>query len=511
MKSGRVRRDLAGWSTGAPGAAAFVMLRALNAIGDWQFDRSVEFELLEEFADTADGSLSAEGLILYRRSGGETTAITLEDCSAEDSFLLVHLIREGESTDKFLPGSGELRRRVLEVTSGLPLLSRGEARGNRAVRRVYREGDEVGTLAFDEMSYESAKDCRRRIEMTEFAAARPGEFIELLGLLEKRMQDAVEPELFESPSLPASEPPPRELPALPEAGSGDPLALRALEASLRFAERGTALVLATPGVPIPEDARLARECLFRARMSLEFGEGLVDEDMIRDYAKGLRRLASLLRKITTVDICKARFSDRKGRMPRGGEGFAAHLAEIRERGANDLRRHLAGTRYQRFQACFRGLLEAPGMVIQADHPIPPSAPRLMGERAEALVLAFHEAARPDALPRDLREALGAVRRILFMLEFLAPALGRGAVICREKLERPAAELVAFVDALSCAEVSRSWLSGSGDPVVDAAAARFLARSHAEAARIMESRAGILSVADRQTFRRSLALASYGLC
>jgi len=507
-KNGRGRRDLVGRAIEVPGRAAFALARGLFRIGDYQFDEGIEDGLVETQVDTADFALMAEGLILSHRSLGNDRSYALEIHGDGEIFFLLRKARDEESPGDFLPEAGELRRRVLECSGGLPLLPRGETEFRRLVRRVYLDGDEVATLAFDESRERGETQGRLRVEAVEAPSSRLGEIERLLDLVAERMRQALEPVLFEEAAEPVLEslrlPPERPIVA------DDFLGVSVILASLRFAEKGIGLLADAEGNIEPDTVKLCREAFVRARLALELGSGLVDEKFCRSYAKGLRRVVSLVGAIGTVDGCRSRFLGKDSAAPKGGAAFAERLHRLRGRAAEDLRRHLGGERYRRFVASFRELALAMTEAVPGDRRVALAAPRVMGRLYDELLENFRAAGLESATARDLREALTAALRTVFALELLSGALGRGALPCAKRLSRSIEALSRFGSALSSADMARSWLSASSGPKVDAVAAAFLAKNQAIAARIMEDRVGLLALVSKTSFRRDFAFSSYGL-
>ncbi len=516
-------KEYFGGRVAALSEGAFEDAKTVRRLGAFQFDEGVEDEAQESYFDTNDAALAAGGFSLCRRAWRGEIHFVLEESGETRTTVTVRRSR-GEAEEAALPNTGGLRRTVLAIADGLPLAPIGISHFRRHERRVYFEGEDIGTVAFDAASEEGPSSGTRRIEVMASTSAYREEMEALLELFASRMRDKVEPSLFQmdpsdSPLMnePASSGDPNAelrsveaplaLRPMPEIAPDTVLGATLLEASLMAAAHGSDLVAAERGALDPYAAAIARESFRRARLALDACMESVDEDSVRAYAKGLRRLSSLAGEIRGLDVVKDRFCPPGRSIPPGGSAFSEHLARLRGRAANDLLRHIEGDRYRKFRNTLRSLSAAPAVVVVREHQARFACPRIIGIRAEELLERFANVEAGSY--RTLQDARLAVERLGFALEFLSGALGPGAATCAARLRPISNRLDEFSEAVRSAEAARAWLSGAEEPRVDPATALFMARSQSSAAKAAAAAAAASRSVTSATFLRSLALTGFG--
>jgi CHAD domain-containing protein len=177
-----------------------------------------------------------------------------------------------------------------------------------------------------------------------------------------------------------------------------------------------------------EDVHQMRVATRRLRASLQIVEPFFDTEKIRDFRRGLRRVAASLGSVRDDDVFLIHVREYQQSI---GDGAIDPLIAAIERERAEARvaliADLESRRYARFKRAFARFLTTPGACVnatsQTSHPprVRDAAGSLIYRRYEDL-RAF-EVVVPDGSDEDLHQARIAGKRLRYTLEFFADALG----------------------------------------------------------------------------------------
>jgi CHAD domain-containing protein len=256
----------------------------------------------------------------------------------------------------------------------------------------------------------------------------------------------------------------------------------------------------------PEDVHQMRVATRRLRASLQVVEPLFDPQLVREYRRGLRRVARALGDVRDKDVFLGSILEYRETLPEERRGsldrLTAAVRDERTPARARLEADLEAGRYARFKRSFAAFLTTPGAgVAEATETGVPARVRdvagsAIWRRYEEL-RAF-EAVLPDAPDEVLHTARIVGKRLRYTLEFFEDALGPRAA----EVLGPLATLQETLGALQDAVVARAHVDELG-LADDPGAQAYLAALAGSQARHIDELPRVWEKVASATYRRRL--------